>query len=84
MPPSALWSAIARGQRVVVRLHIDPAATGFKYTDIKGFVERADATGLLLRLERDGGLRFIPADEIHAAKPIPPRPLPRTNSGGPA
>ncbi|MCP2266222.1 DUF6725 family protein [Promicromonospora thailandica] len=90
-PPAepGAWRALRPGTRVVVRRRLAPdgpvvsdGATAHRWTDVIGFVTEVSDAGLRLRTDPVPGRGdpadvTVPAAEIQAAKPVPPRPVRR-------
>ncbi|WP_407318622.1 DUF6725 family protein [Isoptericola halotolerans] len=84
LPGSSDWRDWPVGTRAVVRRRLSPAeaaATGRRWTDVIGVVVAVDGAGVTLR--RDPARRDSPgagtevrvaADDVAAARPLPPRP----------
>lgn len=85
-PPAGAWRALRPGMRVVVRRRLAPSGpvvsdggTEHRWTDLIGFVVEVSDVGVRLRTDPVPGRGepkevTVPAAEIEAAKPIPPRP----------
>jgi hypothetical protein len=75
------WRDWPAGARVVVRRRLGPAESGGKlWTDVIGVVLEVDDGGIRLRTDSPRSAPqevFVAADDVEAAKRIPPRPAPR-------
>jgi len=77
VPPPA-WLRLPVGTRVVVRRRLDAAeaaASGARWADVVGILTRVEDAGLRVRPDRTAGLPevTVPAGDVEAVKPIPPR-----------
>ncbi|WP_285108399.1 DUF6725 family protein [Promicromonospora sp. MEB111] len=84
------WRDLRPGTRVVVRRRLAPSGpvrsdggTAHRWTDLIGFVVGVSDAGLRLRTDPVPGRGEprevdVPASDIEAAKPIPPRPVRRS------
>ena len=84
------WRGLRPGTRVVVRRRLAPAGpvvsdggTAHRWTDLIGHVVEVSDAGLRLRTDPAPGRGepeevTVPASDIEAAKPVPPRPARRS------
>ncbi|WP_402464265.1 DUF6725 family protein [Isoptericola aurantiacus] len=87
-PGSSAWRDWPAGTRCVVRRRLPPCdGSGKRWTDVIGVVLAVAADGVMLRRDparesaSDAGTEVhIPAAEIEAARPLPPRPERRRRS----
>lgn len=85
-PADGGWRSLPPGTRVVVRRRLAPTGpvvsdggAAHRWTDLIGFVLSVSDAGLRLRTDPVPGRGEpeevdVPAAEVEAAKPIPPRP----------
>lgn len=88
--PGSGWRGLRPGTRAVVRRRLAPdgpvvsdGGTAHRWTDLIGFVLEVSEAGLRLRTDPVPGRGTpaevtIPAADIETAKPVPPRPEPRS------
>lgn len=83
LPPRP-WRDLRPGERAVVRRRLSPAeaqgpgsGAGHVWTDVIGYVLEVSDGGVRLRTDPRHGTPeevLVPADEIEAARQVPPRP----------